>query len=161
MCTHAGKGGEITTTVTTLTQPEGELLLGLPTLLTMHRVNAEVKRTQKKPKPLNQPIVSYKQPQAFNCIVWLARFLLLCLFCHFSFGPVKRREGGCMHKEVWQRVYVGIRHMHREHFVFSKPTCALRAPFVVHTLQPCFYLCRRNAGVAPPHEDTTETALTF
>ena len=39
--------------MTTLTQPGGELLLGLPTLLPMHRVNAEVKR--------NNPIVSYKQ----------------------------------------------------------------------------------------------------
>ena len=41
--------------MTTLTQPGGELLLGLLTLLTMHRVNAEVKRTQ------NNPIASYKQ----------------------------------------------------------------------------------------------------
>ena len=41
--------------MTTLTQPGGELLLGLPTLLTMHQVNAEVKRTQ------NKPIASYKQ----------------------------------------------------------------------------------------------------
>ena len=41
--------------MTTLTQPGGELLLGLPTLLTMHRVNAEVKRTQ------NNPFASYKQ----------------------------------------------------------------------------------------------------
>ena len=41
--------------MTTLTQPGGGLLLGLPTLLTMHRVNAEVKRTQ------NNPIASYKQ----------------------------------------------------------------------------------------------------
>ena len=49
---HAGKGGG---TLITLTQPGGELLLGLPTLLTMHRVNAEVKRTQ------NNPIASYKQ----------------------------------------------------------------------------------------------------
>ena len=49
------------TPVTTLTQPEGELLLGLPTLLTMHRVNAKVQRTQNKPKRLNTPIASYKQ----------------------------------------------------------------------------------------------------
>ena len=41
--------------MTTLTQPGGELPLGLPTLLTMHRVNTEVKRTQKN------PIASYKQ----------------------------------------------------------------------------------------------------
>ena len=38
-----------------------------------------------------------------------------------------------MHKEAWQRVYAGIWHMHREHFVFFNPTCALRAPFVEHT----------------------------
>ena len=41
--------------MTTLTQPGGELLLGLPTLLTMHGLNAEVKRTQ------NNPIATYKQ----------------------------------------------------------------------------------------------------
>ena len=41
--------------MTTLTQPGGELLLGLPSLLTMHRLNAEVKRTQ------NNPIASFKQ----------------------------------------------------------------------------------------------------
>ena len=35
--------------MTTLTQPGVELLLGLPTLLTMRRVNAEVKRTQNNP----------------------------------------------------------------------------------------------------------------
>ena len=49
-------------TVTTLTQQEGERLLGLPTLLTMHRVNAKVKRTQNKPKRSNNPIASYKEP---------------------------------------------------------------------------------------------------
>ena len=47
-----------------------------------------------------------------------------------------------MHKEAWQRMYVGIRHMHREHFIFSNPTCALRAPFVEHTFHFCFDLCR-------------------
>ena len=52
----------IYTSVTTLTQPEGELLLGLPTLLTMHRMNAKVKQTQNKPKRFNNPIASYKQP---------------------------------------------------------------------------------------------------
>ena len=58
-----------------------------------------------------------------------------------------------MHKEAWQRVYVGVRHMHREHLFFCNPTCAVRAPFVEHTLQPCFYLCRGNAGVAQPPGD--------
>ena len=66
-----------------------------------------------------------------------------------------------MHKEAWQRVYVGIRHMHRKHLIFSNPTCALRAPFVKHTSQPRFYLCRGNAGVAQPPGDTTEITLTF
>ena len=80
---------------------------------------------------------------------------------HFSFGTVKRREGEWMHKEAWQRVYVGLRHMHRKNFIFSNPTCALRAPFVEHTFEPCFYLCRPNAGVAQPPRDTTETNLTF
>ena len=62
VCTHAGKGGEIYTSVTTLTQREGVLLLSLPTLLTIHRVNAEVKGMQSKPKRFNNPIASYKQP---------------------------------------------------------------------------------------------------
>ena len=66
-----------------------------------------------------------------------------------------------MHKEAWQRVYVGIWHMHREHFIFSSPTCALRAPFVEHTFQPCFYLCRGNAGDAPPSRNTARRTLTF
>ena len=66
-----------------------------------------------------------------------------------------------MPKEACQRVYVRIRHMHCEHFVFSNPTCALRAPFVEHTFQPCFYLCRGNAGVAQPPGCTAETTLTF
>ena len=35
--------------MSTLTQPGVELLLGLPTLLTMHRVNAEVERNAKQP----------------------------------------------------------------------------------------------------------------
>ena len=65
-----------------------------------------------------------------------------------------------MHEEAWQRVYVRIWHMHLEHFVFSNPTCALCAPFVEHTLQPCLYLCKGNAGVAQPPGDTTETTLT-
>ena len=41
--------------MTTLSQPASELLLGLPTLLTMHRVNAEVKGTQ------NNPLAIFKQ----------------------------------------------------------------------------------------------------
>ena len=49
-----------------------------------------------------------------------------------------------MHQEAWQRVYVGIRHMHREHFVFSNPTCTIRRAY----LATFFYLCRGNAGVA-------------
>ena len=66
-----------------------------------------------------------------------------------------------MQKKAWQRVYVRIRHMHREHFIFFNPTCALRAAFIEHTFPPCFYLCRGNAEVAQPPEDTTETTLTL
>ena len=51
--------------------------------------------------------------------------------------------------------------MHREHLLFSNPTCALRAPFVEHTFQPCFYLCRGNAGDVQPSRNTTGTTLTF
>ena len=35
-------------------------------------------------------------------------------------------------------MYVGIRHMHREHFIFSIPTCAQRAPFVEDTFNLVF-----------------------
>ena len=45
-----------------VTQPRGELLLGLPTLLTTHHVNAEEDRSQKNPKRLNNPTANYKQP---------------------------------------------------------------------------------------------------
>ena len=68
-----------------------------------------------------------------------------------------------MHREAWQRVYVEIRHMHCEHFIFSNPTCTLRAPFVEHTFQPCFYLCRGNAGVTQPpwrHDEDDPNVLT-
>ena len=41
--------------MTTMTQRGGELFLGLLTLVTMHRVNAEVKRTR------NNPIASFEQ----------------------------------------------------------------------------------------------------
>ena len=60
-----------------------------------------------------------------------------------------------MHKEAWQPVYVGIWHMHREHFVFSIPTCALaRAPLpylVCVCLRPSAYhscsLCALGSAV--------------
>ena len=41
-----------------------------------------------------------------------------------------------------RRVNAQIGHMHREHGAYSNPTCALRAPFVWHTFDLSFYLCR-------------------
>ena len=83
--------------MTTMTRPGGELLLGLPTLLTMHRVNAEVKQGTR--------------------MIWGTR-------------------------KASQRVNASIRHMHREHSAYSNATCALRAPFSLHTFHSCFHLCR-------------------
>ena len=42
------------TTNHSVTQPGGELLLGLPTLLTTHHVNAEEDRSAKQPYALKQ-----------------------------------------------------------------------------------------------------------
>ena len=41
-----------------------------------------------------------------------------------------------------QCVNAHIRHMHRKHSAYSNPTCALRAPFALHTFRFCFDLCR-------------------
>ena len=57
--------------------------------------------TQDKPKRLRQPY--------FNATT-------STLFC---FGPVKGREGGCMHNKAWQHVYFGSRHMHREYVLIT------------------------------------------
>ena len=57
----------------------------------------------------------------------------------------KRRLDGCTGKAP-QRVDAQIRHMHplSEHSASSRPTCALRAPFVSHTFHFCFDLCRAS-----------------
>ena len=41
-------------TYQSVTQPEGELLLGLPTLLTAHRMNAEENTSAKQPHAIKQ-----------------------------------------------------------------------------------------------------------
>ena len=51
---------------------------------------------------------------------------------------------GCTGKAP-QRVNAWIRHMHHEHSAYSNPICALRAPFVWHTLDSLFYLCRARS----------------
>ena len=86
----------INTTVTTLTQPEGELLLGLPTLLTMHRVNAEVERTQNKPKRLNNPIASYKQPKRLiaSCGLHYSSCCSCFLICEKEYREWRMRDDG-------------------------------------------------------------------
>ena len=45
-----------------------------------------------------------------------------------------------------QRLNASIRHMHRGHSAYSNPTCALRAPFALHTFHSCFDLCRASEG---------------
>ena len=59
------------------------------------------------------------------------------------FFTCEEKEGvkGCKGKAP-QRVNAQIRHMHRRHSVYSNPTCPLRAPFVWHTFDSLFYLCR-------------------
>ena len=52
-----------------------------------------------------------------------------------------------------QRVNAQKRHMHCEHSAYTNPTCALRAPFVPHTLHFCFDLCRaREVNTRTPNE---------
>ena len=56
-----------------------------------------------------------------------------------------------------QRVNASIRHMHREHSAYSNPTCALRAPFVSHTLHSCFDLCRaKEMSARTPKEHSVD-----
>ena len=62
-----------------------------------------------------------------------------------------------------QRVNASIRHMHREHSAYSKPTCALRAPFASHTFHSCFDLCRarqRRTRIPNEHSVDNPNALT-
>ena len=146
MCTHAGKGGG---TISTLTQPGGELLLGLPTLLTMHRVNAEVKRTQ------NNPITSYYEPKRskqpyFNATATHEQTLSF-LTCE------ERAKMNWGTGKAAQRVNASIRHMHREHSAYSNPTCALRAPFASHTFHSCFNLCwAKEMSARTPNEHSVD-----
>ena len=69
---------------------------------------------------------------------------------------------GCTEK-VPQRVNARLRHMHREHSACSNPTCALCAPFVSHTFDSLFYLCRaRMVRTHTPNEHSGDnrSALT-
>ena len=66
---QAGKGGVETQTNVSYhltnqeqTQPEGELLLGLLTLLTMDCANAATQSAQKQPYALKQPYSDLAQP---------------------------------------------------------------------------------------------------
>ena len=40
-----------------------------------------------------------------------------------------------MHKEAWQRVYVGIRHMHREHFILLAVGSRVQTPAIATHLR--------------------------
>ena len=41
-----------------------------------------------------------------------------------------------------QRMNARIRHMPQKHSAYSNSTCTLRAPFLWHTTDSLFYLCR-------------------
>ena len=141
VCTHAGKGGG---NITTLTQLGGELLLGLPTLLTMHRVNAKVKRTQNKPKRFKQPYfnATATHEQALSFLTCEER-------TRMNWGTLKAP----------QRVNASVRHMHHEHSAYSNPTCALHAPFASHTFHSCFDLCRaRERSTRAPKEHSVDNS---
>ena len=118
----------------TLTQPGGELLLGLPTLLTMHRVNAEGKRTQ------NNPIAVINKPKRFKRPYFTATATHEQTLSFLTCEERTRMNWGT--GKASQRVTASIRHMHRKHSAYSNPTCALRAPFASHTFHSYFDLCR-------------------
>ena len=112
----------------------------------MHRVNAEVKRTQNKPKRFKQPY--------FNATATYEQTLSL-LTCEEE-TRVNWSTG-----KASQRVNASIRHMHREHSAYSNPKCALRAPFASHTFHSCFDLCRVRKRNTRPPTNTALTTLTF
>ena len=58
-----------------------------------------------------------------------------------------------------QRVNASIKHMHRERSAYSNPTCALRAPFALHTFHFCFDLCRaKERNTCTPNEHSGDNA---
>ena len=61
---------------------------------------------------------------------------------HFSFDLRTKGGSEACRGKVPQRVNAQIGHRPREHRAHSNPTCALRAPFVSHTFDPWFHLCR-------------------
>ena len=108
----------------------------------MHRVNAEVKQTQNKPKRFKQPY--------FNATSTHEQTLSL-LTCEEK----TRVNWGT--EKASLRVNASIRHMHREHSAYSNPTHALRAPFASHTFHSCFDLCRaRERNTGPPNEHSVD-----
>ena len=109
----------------------------------MHRVNAELKRAQNKPKRLKQ--------LNFNATAAHEQTLSVLTCEEEDKGEIS--DTG----KASQRVEASIRHMHREHSAYSNPTCALRAPFASHTFHSCFYLCRaREMNTRPPNEHSVD-----
>ena len=108
----------------------------------MHRVNAEVKRAQSKPKRFKKPY--------FYATATHEQTLSL-----FTCEEKTRVNWGT--GKASQRVSASIRHMHREHSAYSNPTCALRAPFASHTFHSCFDLCRaRETNTRSPNEHSVD-----
>ena len=116
----------------------------------MHRVNAEVKRTQNNPIAIfsNKP-KHFKRPY-FNATATHEQTLSF-LTCEektrMSWGTGKASQG----------VNASIRHMHREHSAYSNPTSALRAPLALHTFHSCFDLCRaKEMSSRTPNEHSVD-----
>ena len=109
----------------------------------MHRVNAELKRTQNKPKRFKQPY--------FNATAAQEQTLSL-LTCEEGYKgelgiQVKRHS-------VWMP-RLGTCIASTAHILTLRARCA--APFASHTFHSCFYLCRaREKNTRPPNEHSVD-----
>ena len=67
---------------------------------------------------------------------------------------------GCRGK-AQRRVNASIRHMHRGHGAYFNPTCTLRAPFIWHTCDSPFYLCKASTNrMYHPNKPNNPSILT-
>ena len=165
-------------TIQRVTQPGGEFLLGLPTLLTTHHVNAEGNMNGKKRRIINNP---NRLMHRVSCMPFLPCFLqkeerewrtaqrktslsvlsnpILTLRQHkheqalsFVTCEEKRRVDWGRGKAT-EPVSAQIRHMHRKHSAYTNPTCALRTHFVSRAFHFSFVLCRaKEVNTQTPNE---------
>ena len=69
----------------------------------------------------------------------------------------ERTRVNCGTGKAPQRVNASIRHMHGKHRAYSNPTCALRAPFALHTFHFCFNQCRaKERSSRTPNEHSVD-----